>query len=102
GGVPELVAGDEPVVLPPQQDVAEFAEVPAVADDAVLGGQGAGQEGRLGGAGDGGQHGAEGRAGAGLAEGLQVGHVVEETRGEAHDVEDEEGGGGVDHWSYFM
>ena len=39
GGVPELVAGDEAVVLAPQQDVAELAEVPAVADDAVLGGE---------------------------------------------------------------
>ena len=93
GGVPEFVAGDESVVLAPQQDVAEFAEVPAVADDAVLGGEGAGEEGGLGGAGDGGQHGAERGAGAGLAERLEVGHVVEETGGEADDVQDEEGGG---------
>ncbi len=95
GGVPELVAGDESVVLAPQQDVAEFAEVPAVADDAVLGGHGAGEEGGLGGAGDGGQDGAERGAGPGLAELLEVGHVVEETGSEADDVQDEEGGGSV-------
>ena len=69
GGVPELVAADQAVVLAPQEYVAEFAEVPAVADDAVFGGQGAGQEGGLGGAGDGGQHGAEGGLGAGVGRG---------------------------------
>ncbi len=89
GGVPQLVAGDQAVVLPPQQYVAELAEVPAVADDAVLGRVGAGEEGGLGGAGDGGQDGAERGAETGLAEGLEVGHVVEETGGEADDVQDE-------------
>ena len=59
GGVPQLVAADQRVVLPPEQDLAQLAEVPAVADDAVLGGGRPGEEGRLGGAGDGGQHGAE-------------------------------------------
>lgn len=93
GGVPELVALDEPVVLAPQQDVAQFAEVPAVGDDAVLGGSGAGEEGGLGGAGDGREHGAERGVGAGLSERLEVRHVVEEAWGEPDDVEDEEGVG---------
>ena len=96
GGVPELVAGDEAVVLAPQQDVAELAEVPAVADDAVLGGGGAGEEGGLGGAGDGGQDGAERGAGSRTRpRALEVRHVVQEAGGEADDVEDEEGGGAV-------
>lgn len=60
GGVPEFVARDQSVVLAPEQDVAELAEVPAVGDDAVLGGGGAGEEGGLGRAGDGGKDGAEG------------------------------------------
>ncbi|MBW8699844.1 hypothetical protein MBT84_09590 [Streptomyces sp. MBT84] len=93
GGVPQLVAGDETVVLSPQEYVAELAEVPAVADDAVLGGHGPGEEGGLGGAGDGGQDGAERGARAGPAQRLQVRHVVEEAGGEAHDVQDQERGG---------
>jgi hypothetical protein len=64
GGVPEFVTGDQAVALAPQQDVTQFAEVPAVADDPVLGGERAGEEGGLGGAGDGGQDGAERGTGA--------------------------------------
>lgn len=93
GGVPQFVPGHQAVVLAPQQYVAEVAEVPAVADDAVLGRVGAGEEGGLGGAGDGGQDRAEGGLRAGLGERLEVGHVVEKTGGEADDVEDEERGG---------
>lgn len=93
GGVPESVALDQSVVLAPEQDVAEFAEVPAIGDDAVLGGGGAGEEGGLGGAGDGGEDGAERGVGAGPPQGLEVRHVVEEPRGEADDVDDEERGG---------
>ena len=36
-GVPDLLPLDERVVLAPEEDLAEVAEVPAVADDAVLG-----------------------------------------------------------------
>lgn len=83
-------------MLAPEQDVAEFAEVPAVADDAVFGGEGAGEEGGLGGAGDGGQDGGERRLGTGPGEGGEVGHVVEEPWGEADDVEHQEGVGSVE------
>ncbi|GHH43158.1 hypothetical protein GCM10018773_28690 [Streptomyces candidus] len=81
-------------MLAPEEDFAEFAEVPAVADDAVLGGGGSRKEGGLGGAGHGGQDGAEGSLGSGAGELLQAGHVVEEAGREAYDVENEEGGGG--------
>lgn len=80
-------------MLAPEEDVAEVAEVPAVADDAVLGGEGAGEEGGLGGTGDGGQDGGERGLGSGAGEGGQVGHVREESWGETDDVEDQEGVG---------
>ena len=73
GGVPQLLAADERVVLAPQQDLAQLAEVPAVADDAVLGGEFAGEERGLRGAGDGGQHRAQRRVGAAVGEGASSG-----------------------------
>src|SRR5690606_41083652 len=44
--LPDLRPLHEFVVLPPQVDLPEVAEVPAVADDAVLGGQRPGEEDR--------------------------------------------------------
>ncbi len=45
--LPDLLAGDQPVRLPPQPDLHEVAEQPAVGDDAMVARQGAGHEGRL-------------------------------------------------------
>lgn len=87
-------------MLAPQQDLAEVAEVPAVGDDAVLGGEDAGEKSGLGGAGHGGEDGGEGCLRAGPGKGLEVWHVLEELGGEADDVQDQERGGrGVRHGS---
>ena len=47
-GLPHLLAGDQMVRLAPQPRLAEVAEVPAVADDAVVAGQRPGEHCRLG------------------------------------------------------
>ena len=87
--VPDLLAGDEAVGLPPEHDLAEVAEEPAVADGAVLGRQPPGEEGRLHRAGHRGQHGAEGGPAAPLGERPQPGHVLQRPRGQPHDVEEQ-------------
>ncbi len=46
-GLPDLLAGHQPVGLPPQPDLHEIAEQPAIGDDAMVARQCAGHEGRL-------------------------------------------------------
>src|SRR5207244_1049737 len=58
-GFPDLFAGDETVRLPPEPDLRQVAEVPAVADDAMLPRQRAGEHAGLCATGDSGEHRAE-------------------------------------------
>ena len=55
GGFPHLLAVHELIRLPPEHHLREIAEVPAVADDAVVARERAGEKRRLRGAGDRGQ-----------------------------------------------
>ena len=92
GRVPQLFATHQRVVLAPQQHLAQLAEVPAVAHDAVLARQRAGQQGGLHRAGDRGQDGSQLGPPPGVRDGGQPGHVLQQSRGEAGDVQDQQRG----------
>ena len=92
GLLPHLLALHERVVLPPEVHLALVAEVPAVADDAVLGRREAGEHRRLHAARDRGQHGAESSLGAGCREGAEARHVRQGATRHADHVEEEYGG----------
>ena len=77
-------------MLPPEEDLAEVAEVPAVADDPVVGGRQAGEERRLHRARHRRQHGAELGLEPVAGERREPRHVVEELGRQPDDVEDEE------------
>jgi hypothetical protein len=90
GGVPELVPLHQPVVLAPEEHLAEFAEVPAVADDPVPRRGEPGEERRLHRAGDRREHRAELRGEARLGHLAQVRHVREQPRRQPDDVQDQQ------------
>jgi hypothetical protein len=94
GGLPHLLALHQPVVLAPQQHLAEVAEVPAVADDPGPGGWQPRQHRRLRRARDRGQHGAHRRGEAGVGQGAQPRHAAQQRRGEPDDVDQHDGAGG--------
>ena len=90
--LPDLLAGDEPVGLAPQQHLAQVAEVPAVGHRAVARGHQPRQQGGLRGAGDGRRHGAQRSLAAARGEAGEVGRVrPDQVRREPHD-QDHEGG----------
>jgi hypothetical protein len=77
----------ESVVLPPQQDVTEIAEVPAVSDNAVIARDRSGEDARLHRARDGGEHCVEGCAESSSRKALQVRHVWQQPRSEPDDID---------------
>jgi hypothetical protein len=98
--VPDLGAGDEVVGLFPEVDLGEFAVIPAVADDAVRGGQLAGEIIGLGGAGDCGERRFDEGLGSLLAQVCKGGCIcADEGIGEPDDVKEcESFGHGVGAW----
>jgi hypothetical protein len=78
------------VVLAPEEHLAEFAEVPAVADDAVPGRGEPGEERRLHRARHRREHGVQLRGEAGFGHLAQVRHVREQPRGQPDDVENQQ------------
>ena len=85
-GLPHLLALHELVVLAPEEDLAEVAEVPAVADDAVVGRRQAGEERRLHRAGDRRDDRVQRRVEAVGAQLRGARHVLQRARGETHRV----------------
>ena len=89
--LPQLLALHEPVVLAPEEDLAEVAEVPAVADDPVVGRLEPGQQRRLDGARDRGQRRVDPRLEPLGGDRPQAGHVLERARREADRVDQDQG-----------
>ena len=85
--LPQLLALDQLVVLPPQEDLAEVAEVPAVGHNAVVAWHRAGQQGGLYRTRHRGQHGPQRR---GVPDLRHVGHVGQQPRGQSDDVDDDD------------
>ena len=87
-GLPQLLALHEPVVLAPEEDLAEVAEVPAVADDPVIGRLQPGQQRRLHAAGHGREDRVEPR---GRADRARARHVRERARREPDGIHENQG-----------
>ena len=87
--VPELAAADQLVGLLPKLHLGQVAVIPAIGDDAVLGGACAGEVVGLRGGGDGGESGVEVDDRAALAEGGDVREsLAQERLREADDIQD--------------
>src|SRR5437762_1760905 len=87
--IPDFLRRHELVRLLPEFDLALVAEIPAVADDAVLAGLFAGQIRRLTRAGDGGDGRIDTRHAPGLAKHLEArSELADERWGEPDDVDD--------------
>ena len=87
--IPELLAADQVIGLAPKPDFREVAEIPAVANDAVLARRRPGDEGRLHRGGDCGRDGRQRAHRAARCKRFQVRRVREQRWCESDDVENE-------------
>ena len=98
--LPDLLALDEPVRLPPEPDLHQVAEQPAVADDAVLARQEPGREGRLHAARHRRRDRLERAHAAGRREPRETGRVGAEVAGRQPDGQEDEGRAHRSPWRF--